>query len=116
VLVRHGLIRALAAHAPMLRRLSERFIRFGSDVGGMTVELTGTDRSGAPLHLRWSLSADAGDSPQVPVTPVAVLAQQWADGNITETGARACMGLLTLDQLVSGFVGYAVGCGVDTLR
>lgn len=115
-LVRLGLIRDLAAHAPMLRRLSERFLRFGSDVGGMTVELSGTDPAGAPLHLRWWLSAGAGDGPQVPATPAVVLAQQWADGKISATGARACMGLLRLDQLVSGFHGYAIRCGVDTLR
>lgn len=115
-LVRLGLIRDLAAHAPMLRRLSERFIRFGSDVGGMTVELGGTDPAGTPLLLRWWLSAQAGDGPQVPVTPAVVLAQQWAEGKISETGARPCMGLLTLDQLLSGFEGYAIQCGVDTLR
>ena len=115
-LVRLGFIRDLAAHAPMLRRLSERFMRFGSDVGGMAVELSGTDPAGVPLHLRWWLSADAGDGPQVPVTPAVVLAQQWADGKISATGAQACMGLLTLDQLVSGFDGFAITCGVDTLR
>jgi saccharopine dehydrogenase-like NADP-dependent oxidoreductase len=115
-LVRLGLIRDLAAHAPLLRHLSERFISFGSDVGGMTVELSGKDPAGAALHLRWWLRADAGDGPQVPVTPAVVLAQQWADGKIIATGAHACMGLLTLDQLVSGFDGYAIICGVDTLR
>jgi len=114
-LVRLGLIRDLAAHAPMLRRLSERFIRFGSDVGGMTVELSGTDADGTPLRLRWWLSADAGDGPQVPVTPAVVLAQQWADGQLTATGARPCMGLLTLDQLQSGFDPYAIRCGVEVL-
>jgi hypothetical protein len=115
-LVRLGLIRDLAAHAPLLRHLSERFISFGSDVGGMTVELSGKDPAGAALHLRWWLRADAGDGPQVPVTPAVVLAQQWADGKINATGAHACMGLLTLDQLVSGFDGYAIICGADTLR
>lgn len=116
LLVRLGLIRDLAARAPMLRRLSERFIRFGSDVGGMAVELGGTDLEGAPLRLRWWLSAGAGNGPQVPATPAVVLAQQLADGKISATGAHACMGLLTLDQLVSGFDGYAIQCGVDTRR
>lgn len=115
-LVRLGLIRDLAAHAPMLRRFSERFLRFGSDVGGMTVELGGTDLAGEPLNLRWWLVANAGDGPQIPATPAVVLAQQWANGEITTTGAHACMGLLTLDQLVSGFDGYAISCGMDTLR
>jgi saccharopine dehydrogenase-like NADP-dependent oxidoreductase len=116
VLVRLGLIRNLAGYAPALRRLSERFIRFGSDVGGMAVELGGTGHDGAPLRLRWWLDADAGDGPQVPVTPAVVFAQRKADGLIDATGARPCMGLLSLEQLEAGFAGYALRTGVDTLR
>ncbi|HWU78126.1 MAG TPA: saccharopine dehydrogenase NADP-binding domain-containing protein [Rhodanobacter sp.] len=114
-LVRLGLIRHLAACAPALRRFSECFIRWGTDVGGMVVELGGTDADGAPLRLRWWLDAAAGDGPQVPVTPAVVFAQRLADGLITAKGARPCMGLLTLDQLVDGFTGYALRTGLDVL-
>jgi saccharopine dehydrogenase-like NADP-dependent oxidoreductase len=114
-LVRLGLIRDLAAHAPRLRRFSERFIRFGSDVGGMVVELAGPGIDGAPLRLRWWLDAAAGDGPQVPVTPAVVLAQRLADGLVTTKGAQPCMGLLTLDQLVSGFAGYMLRTGLEVL-
>lgn len=114
-LVRLGLIRDLAAHAPSLRRFSERFIRFGSDVGGMVVELAGPGIDGAPLRLRWWLDAAAGDGPQVPVTPVVVLAQRLADGLVAAKGARPCMGLLTLDQLTDGFAGYALRTGLEVL-
>ena len=62
-LVRLGLVRDLARHAPRLRRLSEWFLDAGSDVGGMVVELSGRDAHGQPLRLRWSLSAAAGDGP-----------------------------------------------------
>lgn len=112
-LVRLGLIRNLATYAPALRRISERFIRFGSDIGGMTVELTGSDTTGRPLKLRWWLSADAGDGPQVPVTPAVVLARRMADGVITATGAMPCMGLLTLEQIEAGFDGYALRTGIE---
>jgi saccharopine dehydrogenase-like NADP-dependent oxidoreductase len=112
-LVRLGLIRNLAAYAPALRRLSERFIRFGSDIGGMTVELSGTDTAGQPLKLRWWLSADAGDGPQVPVTPAVVLARRIADGTIATKGAMPCTGLLTLEQIEAGFDGYALRTGIE---
>ena len=95
-LVRLGL--NLAAHAPALRRFSERFIRFGSDVGGMTVEMSGIGTDGRPLKLRWWLSADGGDGPQVPVTPAVVLARLLADGAVAAKGAMPCVGLLTLEQ------------------
>ena len=115
VLVRLGLIRNLAAHAPMLRRLSERFIRFGSDVGGMTVEASGTGIDGRPLKLRWWLSADAGDGPQVPVTPAVVLARRLADGAVAVKGAMPCVGLLTLEQIEAGFEGFALRTGIDAV-
>jgi len=115
VLVRIGIIRDLARHAPALRRMSEWFLRFGSDVGGMTVELRGKAPAGQSLHLRWWLSADAGDGPQVPVTPAVVLARHLADGRITAKGAIPCMGLLTLDELVEGFDGFALRTGVEVV-
>lgn len=115
VLVRLGLIRDLARHAPALRRMSEWFVRFGSDVGGMAVELHGTDKQGHPLHLCWWLDADAGDGPQVPVTPAIVFARRWADGLVAAKGAMPCMGLLTLEQIVEGFQGFALRTGVEAM-
>ena len=115
VLVRAGVIRQLARHAPTLRRLSERFVRFGSDVGGMAVELRGEDRQGQPLHLRWWLDADAGDGPQVPVTPAVVLARRMAEAAVDARGAMPCMGLLTLQQIVDGFDGFALRTGLETV-
>jgi hypothetical protein len=114
-LVRAGLIRDLAAHAPALRRFSERFMRFGSDVGGMVVELKGRGPDGSPLHLRWWLAAEAGDGPQVPVTPAVVLARELADGRLKAQGAQPCMGLLTLAQIEAGLSGYALRTGVDAI-
>jgi saccharopine dehydrogenase-like NADP-dependent oxidoreductase len=114
-LVRLGLIHDLATYAPRLRRFSEIFIRFGSDIGGMVVELAGIGVDGAPLRLRWWLDAAAGDGPQVPVTPAVVLAQRLADGLVAAKGAQPCMGLLTLDHLVAGFGGYALHTGLEVL-
>lgn len=114
-LVRLGLIRDLAAYAPRLRRFSECFVRFGSDIGGIVVELAGTGMDGAPLRLRWWLDAAAGDGPQVPVTPAVALAQRLADGLVAAKGAQPCMGLLTLDQLMDGFAGYALRTGLEVL-
>lgn len=115
VLVRLGLIRDLARHAPTLRRMSEWFLRYGSDVGGMVVELRGSDRQGQPLHLCWWLDAAAGDGPQVPVTPAVVLARRLADGLVVAKGAMPCMGLLTLEQIVAGFEGFALRTGVEAI-
>jgi saccharopine dehydrogenase-like NADP-dependent oxidoreductase len=114
-LVRLGVIRNLAMHAPALRRISERFIGFGSDVGGMVVEVHGKGRDGSPLHLRWWLVADAGHGPEVPVTPTVVLAGELADGRLAAKGAQPCMGLLGLEQIEAGFSAYAVRTGVKVI-
>lgn len=114
-LVRMGLIRNLASHAPTLRRFSERLLRFGSDVGGMVVEMHGEDLEGAPLHLRWYLTADVGHGPEVPVTPAVALARELADGRLTSKGAQPCMGMLSLKQIEAEFSGYALRTGVEVI-
>jgi hypothetical protein len=116
MLVRLGVVRDLARHASWMRRLSERFMHFGSDVGGMSVEMRGQGRDGSALHLRWWLEAGAGDGPQVPVTPAVVLARQLADGRVDAKGALPCTGLLTLAQIATGFDGFALRTGFDTVR
>lgn len=107
-LVRLGLIRDLARHATRLRRISEWFLDAGSDVGGMLVELAGRDDQGRALRLRWSLSAAAGDGPQIPATPAVVLARKLADGCVYAAGARPCMGLFTLDEALAALDGFAI--------
>jgi saccharopine dehydrogenase-like NADP-dependent oxidoreductase len=107
-LVRLHLIRDLVRHAPRLRRLSEWFLDAGSDVGGMVVELAGRDTQGRPLRLRWSLSAGAGDGPQIPATPAVVLARKLAGGELAQRGAVPCMGLFTLDEVLAALAGRAI--------
>ena len=114
-LVRLGLVRDLARHAPRLRRLSEWFIDAGSDVGGMVVELSGRDAHGQPLRLRWSLSAAAGDGPQIPATPAVVLARKLADGELSVRGAMPCMGLFTLDEALAALAGFAIETGLESI-
>ncbi len=114
-LVRMGLIRNLASQARTLRRVSERLISFGSDIGGMVVEMRGKGRDGSPLHLRWWLVADAGHGPEVPVTPAVVLARELAEGRLSARGAQPCTGLLALEQIEAGFSRYAVRTGIEVI-
>ena len=114
-LVRLGVIRDLARHAPRLRRISEWFLGAGSDVGGMVVELGGRDAQDRPLRLRWSLSAAAGHGPQIPATPAVVLARMLADGRLPARGAVPCVGLFTLDDALAALDGFAVETGLATL-
>ena len=114
-LVRLGLVCDLGRHAPRLRRLSERFLSSGSDVGGMVVELVGRDTHGRPLRLCWALSAAAGDGPQIPATPAVVLARKLADGDLRACGAMPCMGLFTLDEALAALTGFAITTRLDVV-
>lgn len=114
-LVRLGLISDLPRHAARLRRWSEWFMRRGSDVGGMVVELTGEDASGRPLRLRWWLEAAAGEGPEVPVTPALTLARRLADRSLRATGATPCVGLLELEELMAALAPFAVTSGVEVI-
>lgn len=114
-LVRLGLITNLASHARVLRRFSERFIGFGSDVGGMVVEMRGKGHDGSLLGLRWWLVADAGQGPDVPATPAVVLARKLADGLLKTSGAHPCMGVLTLSDIEAGLSWCAIRTGVEAM-
>lgn len=114
-LVRLGLIRDLARHAPRLRRISEWFLGAGSDVGGMLVDLAGHDAQGRALRLRWSLRAAGGDGPQIPATPAVLLARKLAEGTLASRGAMPCMGLFTLDEVLDGLAGFAIETGLETV-
>lgn len=114
-LVRWGLIHDLASHASRLRRFSEWFLDVGSDVGGMVVELAGRDMQGRSLCLRWSLSAGAGDGPQIPATPTVVLARKLAEGTLTARGAMPCMGLFTLEEGLAALDGFAIATDLGSV-
>ena len=115
-LARLGLARHLPRHASRLRRMSEWFLRAGSDEGGMVVQLRGVDRQGHPLHLRWTIHAGAGDGPQIPAMPAVVVARKLADGSLAERGALPRMGLFTLDEALAALSGYAITTQLETLK
>lgn len=115
-LARAGLAKNLPRHASRLRRMSEWFLRAGSDEGGMVVQLRGLDNHGHPLHLRWTIHAGAGDGPQIPAIPAVVVARKLADGALAQHGAVPCMGLFTLDDALAALSSYAMTTQLETLK
>lgn len=95
--VRLGLLRSLVPFARPLRWIAERLGAFGTDRGGMLVEVAGIDANGAPVAAEWSLVAEAGDGPFVPTLPALALLRKIAAGNLPSPGARPCVGGDILD-------------------
>jgi saccharopine dehydrogenase-like NADP-dependent oxidoreductase len=102
LLVRIGLIRDLARHAPALQRLASWFDAFGSDTGAMHVQLRGRDTDGAPRARTWTLIAENGDGPQIPATAAVVLVKKLLNvpgySRIAKRGAMPATSLLSLQE------------------
>ena len=89
--IRPGFVRALRAVADLLEP-------FGSDRGGMVVEVIGRELGQPELERsqrRWTLLAEQGDGPWVPAMPVRALLRK----PLPQAGARPCIGALELDEL-----------------
>ncbi|MHA1538116.1 MAG: hypothetical protein ACTSUD_11225, partial [Alphaproteobacteria bacterium] len=95
---RARLLPNLRHFAGILYRIAGWLEGFGTDCGGMYVEVSGTNEEGLPIKRSWSLVARQGHGPFVPILPAVVLARKLAQGSIGRTGAMACLGLFTLSE------------------
>lgn len=100
---RLGLLRRPERLGRLLHRTGALADWLGSGDGGMVVRLTGIDAQGRPLIAAWHLTAPGGDGPEIPCMPAILLACRLADGERFDPGARACTGLLRLDEFAPGF-------------
>ena len=71
--VRLGVVKTLLPAAAPLAWIADRFRAFGSDRGGLRIDL-----QGAGGARSWSLIAEGGDGPFVPATPAAALVRKLA--------------------------------------
>jgi hypothetical protein len=95
-LVRLRLVRSLAPYAGRLTAIAGRLRRFGTDRGGLRVDVDG------PAGRRsWSLIAEGGDGPFVPVLPAAALVRKLAAGHPVARGATPGLGLVSLGEILA---------------
>lgn len=97
-LSRIGLVSNWSKMVPAFDFFSEKFIKFGSDQGGMHIHLSGTDLDGAPKALDWYLKAENNHGPEIPCTPAIILARKLARNELSTRGALPCLGLISLEE------------------
>jgi len=97
-LVQHRLCPDLPAFAPAMMALSRLFDAFGTEDSGFFMELIGLDAKKNPKKVRFDLIARQGDGLYIPTIPAIVVALKLARNQITQTGACACLGLVTLEE------------------
>lgn len=99
--VRWGWLKSmLPLHRP-LHWMADRLYGFGSDRGGMLVDVDGTSADDRLMSYRWRLVAEKGEGPFVPAAPAAALIARLARGETLPAGAYPCLGILTLDEILA---------------
>jgi len=114
-LTRFRLLRSLEPLARPLRTVADWLEPFGSDRGAMVVRLAGLDKKGRPLARSWTLSAEAGDGPHIPAVAAAILCHRLVDGTVA-SGARACLGEITLEEISAATSHLRAATHTDTDR
>jgi saccharopine dehydrogenase-like NADP-dependent oxidoreductase len=100
-LVRVGLLRRPESLAAPLLALKRQLSFLGSDQGGMFMSLQGRDASGRPKRIDWHLEARQGHGPYIPAIASVILARKLARGQLDLRGATACVGLVSLSELLA---------------
>jgi len=99
--VRLGWLKSLLPLHRPLHWIADRLYGFGSDRGGMLVDVDGISADDRPMSYRWRLVAEKGQGPFVPAAPAAALVARLARGETLPAGAYPCLGMLALDEILA---------------
>lgn len=111
--VRFGLLDSLVPLARPLRLVAALLYPFGSDVGGMLVEVGGQNTDGAPAMARWSLAAEGGRGPDVPTLAALALVRRIRDDTLAHRGAGPCVGVLSLADFADDFARLGIVTSIE---
>jgi hypothetical protein len=104
-IVRLGIVRDLTVFAEMARDLADALIGLGTDQGGMRVDIWGQDLPGGPAQRSWSLVAEGGDGPNIPVLAAFACLNKLQG---LSPGARPCLGEVTLAEFDALFARFRI--------
>ncbi|MES2602442.1 MAG: saccharopine dehydrogenase NADP-binding domain-containing protein [Pseudomonadota bacterium] len=113
LLVRWKLMRSLLPFAKPLRVIAGLLAPFGSDRGGMLVQVSGRNEQDRPTISRWSLLAEKNAGPNVPAAAAAAMIRALHSGQETRTGAQACVGLLSCEAILDELVNLPISTHRD---
>jgi hypothetical protein len=106
--VRRGRLESASPLANSFHRMGRWLEPVLSDRGGMFVRMSGPDDDGRPRTLTWQLLAYDNHGPYVPCAPAIVLTRKIARGAVPEPGARPCVGLLTVEEILAPLKGLSL--------
>jgi hypothetical protein len=106
--VRAGLLGSQLPAAGWFLNVANLLQNFGTDRGGKLIDVTGLDADGQCLTASWSLLAEAGDGPNVPILPALACIRNLMDGKQDRRGAVSCAGLITLSEIECEFSAFRI--------
>lgn len=106
--VQRGRIRTALPYATVLHRLGRWLEPLLPDRGAMFVRMHGTDDDDRARTLTWQLLAYDNHGPRIPCGPAIALTRKLARGEVPEPGARPCMGVLTVKEILETLQGLSV--------
>ncbi|AQR63521.1 hypothetical protein BZG35_12515 [Brevundimonas sp. LM2] len=98
-----------------LLSLGRLFSWSGDDRGAMRISAYGRDAQGRAAMASWRLVAEPGEGPVTPSLPALAAIKAIAAGRVTP-GARACVGLLSLDALETEIAAHPIATERITTR
>lgn len=82
--------------------------RFGGDCSGMSVSVIGRAAKGGRRRATWQLVAKDNHGSEIPCMPAILLTCKLAAGGAMPRGARACLGMLTLEEFQPEFARWNI--------
>ena len=105
---RAGLPIPLARWAGLFDRMAMWLNWLGTDIGGMTVRVAGTDGDDQHHCRVWELVARGNHGPEIPCMAAVILANKLHGGGGFVPGASVCMGLLALSEFEQEFARWDI--------
>lgn len=99
----------LGSLAPLALRVSLSFYSRGSKNGALAVWARGSDHAGRAIERKIAL-VTADDGPATPSAPAILLAKKLLLGPAMASGARPCMGTLSLAELLAHLAPLGIWC------
>lgn len=105
---RAGLPLPIERWAGPLDKVASWLDAFGSERGGMLVSMTGAQR-----RVEWRIVADNNHGPEIPCMAAILLARKIARNQLTQRGAHACMGFLSLADFEPEFARWGMKTKIE---
>lgn len=94
-----GWIENWASLTKPIVKLSNFFLKWGTDQGGMQIIIKGTDTHLKTKTIKWSLYADNGIGPYTPTLAAIIVAKKLMSDKLNKVGATACLDLFDREDV-----------------